>query len=409
METKRLEKYEVPVFYTTAVDAPDVITIFDEHSPTVTCEILFSSGGVDDVKPGTAHFLEHMVYGGEERGMHPALKQLIPKGVQGNAGTGFWHSEFWLNGFREDLQGILEALTDMCTRIVLTEASVRAEAPVILRERVGRERGSSLSVWLRRQLYPNSPHFHRSNIGDSNSIKSMTPDDLRAFVNANYVRRRACVICRGAVDHDALVRSVYASALMSLPVGEKAVRPILEYVPVRARYEGKSVSAPAVELFLPDVDDKDGIAIGIAANLLGSAYGTLRERLRVNEGKIYSISASSAGWPENYCSIEAAADPSDFDHIEEVIFEEIERIARGDIPDDPFLTAKNRRRKFFATNRRDPLEHLKWLEQGWLEGSLEKLVNGVEITNSLTKQHVSDAVSRYWKRERTAVFHYLPA
>ncbi len=305
--TKRLSRYKLPTYHTTSEDGPDIITIQVKNAPLAHCELVFSAGSADDEKSGTAHFLEHMIYEGPARGVHPELEKLTLKGVTGNATTNTLRTNYFLSGFREDYPGMLEALANMCMYVQPTQLALDAERSVIIQEmRQGELRQQKVN-WTLKNLYPDADLLCRSVIGTRESITSITGDDLMKFYAKHYARRRMAIICHGDIKHKDVVRLVHDSKLMSLPVGEKATSESLEFKPCSASFRGKQIHTTSMFAQFPDSknDDADRWSLVMALNLLTRSHtGPLFKRLRGQDGKIYGVDGSYSAHPFNSFDIE---------------------------------------------------------------------------------------------------------
>ena len=95
-------------FPVTRVILPNGLTVFivKKESKITLAQINFAAGSLDDGNlPGTAHFLEHMLFEGPSHdGIHPKLRHLFIKGIDANASTCLADTEYWVKGFSENFR-----------------------------------------------------------------------------------------------------------------------------------------------------------------------------------------------------------------------------------------------------------------------------------------------------------------
>jgi predicted Zn-dependent peptidase len=139
------------------------------------------------------------------------------------------------------------------------------------------------------------------------------------------------------VSHDEVLSAVSKFPLARKPGKKLPPRALPEPVFRRATVKSSYVS-DGVGIYFPCPTDRlSKWRLAFALDLLTSSpFGILREKLRVREGLVYGVSSSFFGWPMALTEISAKAEPGNFSYLEAAFLEGIERVIRGDYPDELF-------------------------------------------------------------------------
>jgi hypothetical protein len=154
----------------------------------------------------------------------------------------------------------------------------------------------------------------------------------------------------------------------------------------------------------------DDRVIGLlsAASVLLSQFplGLLPRILRWEKGLVYSVSAHGLDWPLNHLNIGASMQPAYFEEFEDVALSALDRLVKGDYPDELFDLMKVRDRIGLACQRERPncfkmsgIIADRWLEDRWDWDP--------EVSLRATRQDIGQAVAQYWPREVVTVIHTL--
>ena len=132
---ERFLHYKRPVNVTTRANGLTILSV-ELPSDTVLVQCVVGAGALQDGEnPGAAHFLEHMLFEGQDRGeFHPALSPLVAQGISANAETSRTFSSFSIQGFVKNFSAIAEALAQIVATLDINQTSLELERKVILRE-----------------------------------------------------------------------------------------------------------------------------------------------------------------------------------------------------------------------------------------------------------------------------------
>mmetsp|Transcript_97157 Transcript_97157/g.173063 ORF Transcript_97157/g.173063 Transcript_97157/m.173063 type:complete len:464 (-) Transcript_97157:105-1496(-) len=184
---------------------------------TVTVGVWIDAGSRFETKEnnGTAHFLEHMAFKGTKRRNRIQLeKEIENMGGHLNAYTSREQTVYYAKCFKDDLKQGVDILSDILQNSTLDQAHLDFERGVILREMEEVEKTTEEVIFDRLHLTA----FHDSPLGYTilgpvENIQSISQEQLRDYIQTNYLAHRIVVAAAGPVDHLKLTQ--YADELFS--------------------------------------------------------------------------------------------------------------------------------------------------------------------------------------------------
>jgi len=311
-------------------------------APVVTLNLWVGTGAVDDPdgRAGTAHFIEHLLFGG--RGGRAAggqlVRQVLEAGGHLNGETGCDATTFYQILPREAWARVLEAQVGAVADASFDPEEIDAERSVIIEEARGSERQPVSFLWRRLMelSFPDHP-CGRPVLGTEESLERITPPDLTSHFMAHYRGGNLVEVVCGDVDADETIERASA-ALARLPDGDRqepgsesgrTVRGI------RARgFEG-GVDRSYVLMAhrVPGALHDDLPALDALTGLLGLGRSSrLRDRLQVDEGLVSSVDSGVVAYREaGVHVIRAISAEGGVESIVDAILDEIERLAVGGV------------------------------------------------------------------------------
>lgn len=198
--------------------------VMSNETPSKTASLLmrFDAGSLDETADtrGIAHFLEHMAFNGSdaipEGEMIKRLERLgLAFGPDTNASTGFDQTIYQL-----ELPDVTDELIDeallifreTAERLTLAEDSIERERGVILAEKRARN-----SPGFRAQIASLDFQTEGLNlseqlpIGTEDTIRSVTPQQFRAFYESQYQPEDTFIVLVGDKPKEALAQAIEAS------------------------------------------------------------------------------------------------------------------------------------------------------------------------------------------------------
>lgn len=250
----------------------------DSETATVGVYIDAGSRFETDATNGAAHFLEHMAFKGtDSRGVRDLEVEIENLGGHLNAYTSREQTAYYAKVFKRDVPQAVAILADILQNSRLDDRAIERERDVILREQEEIEGIPEEVVFdhLHATAFQYSP-LGRTILGSAANIRSLTRDDLAAYIAANYVAPRMVVAAAGAVDHEALVAAV-EKGFGGLPSEGPTAAQLVAAAP--AKYTGSEVrirdpEQPALHVALAfkgaSWADPDAVPLMVIQTLLGS-------------------------------------------------------------------------------------------------------------------------------------------
>lgn len=279
-----------------------------EHAATVSLGIWIGSGSRDELphEHGLAHLLEHMAFKGTARRTALEIAEEIETvGGDLNAATSVEYTCYTARVLGSDLGLAVDILSDILTAPALTDEELKREKGVILQE-IGAVQDTPDDLVYDRFLqaaFPDQP-LGRPILGTAKTVKSFTPDAIRAYLARHYHAGNMVLAASGAVDHAELV-ALAEKHLATLPAPPAMAEPREsgEYRGGEARIKSDEEQVHLV-LGFPGKPFANGAhyALQIFSSVLGGGLSSrLFQEVREKRGLAYAIDAFH--WPFSDCGV----------------------------------------------------------------------------------------------------------
>ncbi len=308
--------------------------------------------------PGISHFIEHMIFKGtEQRTALDIAKAFDQMGGFSNAFTSKETTCFYAKVLDSQLDRALELLSDILLHSRFDEIEVERERQVILQE-IGMLEDSpdELIHELFSRFYWSGNGLGRSVLGTPESVRGISPQDLRDYVNKNYVGHNILVAAAGNIRHESFVARVGelfreispegSSPSHSTPephLGSQFFHRDLEQLHILIGCSGPSS---------PDPRRYHALLLNVI--LGGSMSSRLFQEIREKRGLAYSVYSFLSSFQDTgMLGIYAGTSPSKASSVVELIQREVHRLAdrplgpaelraaRDHIKGSLFLSAEN--------------------------------------------------------------------
>ena len=272
----------------------------DKRLPLVNTQIVFTNSGsiTDTKKAGLAKFSAKILNEGTKKlGSNGFAQKLESRAIHISATTGtetfvleasalsdqFSNANKYLNDLLKDPSFTPEALSKVKTMTLGTLSRKENDFDYIA------------SNELKKLLFPKTP-LAQPTLGTTQSVQSITLEDVKAFIKEHLVIARAIVVVGGDVDIDEVKKSV-TKILKTLPKGKS--EPLAHYMANSNPQESilKRETQQAYIYFGSPynmaVNDEDNYKARVATYILGTGgFGSrLMEEIRVKRGLAYSAYA----------------------------------------------------------------------------------------------------------------------
>jgi predicted Zn-dependent peptidase len=284
---------------------------------------------------GLAHLLEHMAFKGTSRRSARAIAEEIEDvGGELNAATTVETTSYYARVLRDDVPLAFDILADIITDSRFDPAELEREQSVILQELGAAEDTPDDIVFDRFQAAAfEGQIIGRPILGTRESVKSFTPESLRAYLGRNYDPSRMVVTAAGAVDHEAICRQIEA-AFAGFGAKDPAARSHPE-----ARYTGgefrESRDLQDAQLVIGfqgrPYYQRDFYSSQVLAHILGGGMSSrLFQEIRETRGLCYAIYAFHWSFSDTgIFGVHAATGEEELAELAPVIVDELMRASAG--------------------------------------------------------------------------------
>jgi predicted Zn-dependent peptidase len=216
---------------------PNGLTVVTDRMPhlrTASLGIWIGAGSRNEEsnEHGIAHLFEHMAFKGTgRRTARQIAEEIEAVGGDLNASTSIENTGYYARVLGADVPLALDILTDILTDSTFDPDELAREQGVILQE-IGAASDTPDDLvfdLFQARAFPDQP-IGRPILGTPQSVRSLTPDGLRAYLARNYRGPKMIVSAAGDVDHAAIVGEI-SRRLAAIPA--IAPSPVLP-----ARYAG---------------------------------------------------------------------------------------------------------------------------------------------------------------------------
>lgn len=318
---------------TRLASGPTVVTHQMDHVESVAVGIWVGVGSRAETEQehGIAHLLEHMAFKGTPRRSAIAIAEEIEAvGGELNASTSVEMTNYYARALKDDLPLAMDILSDILVNSVFDEEELARERHVVVQE-IGAALDTPEDLvydFFSETAFPDQP-IGRPILGTADSVRSMTRNALKGYLDNHYRGPSIVVSAAGAVDHASVV-AMAEQGLAGLPAGKAAT-------PLPARYRGgdkrevRDLQEAQILLGFPGrpFSSPDYYTAQVLATSLGGGMSSrLFQEVREKRGLCYSIYAFHWAFMDGgVFGIHAATGEGDVAELMPVILGEVERAA----------------------------------------------------------------------------------
>lgn len=312
-----------------------VITDRVEHYKSFALGIFVNAGSRDDMnnKSGTAHFVEHSIF---RKSKKYNSKQIANKfeefGAYTNAFTTQEITCFYVRALKPHLKKSLNLLLEIVLNPDFVEIETEKERQIILEEIKSYEDDIEENISdLGDKLIFGDHTLGNPILGYSDTVESITINDLQYFHQKYYNPSNLLVCLVGDIDHNLFCESI-DNYLNSFSFNKKnkneREKPIIEAP--KKQIENKHIQQSHLLMLgeLPDTSSSEKYSIGVMNTIFGDGMSSrLYQNLRDKYGYAYSIYSSIQLYSDiGTFSIYAALDFEKLELVRDLIFKEISKL-----------------------------------------------------------------------------------
>lgn len=333
----------------------NVILEYAPDAPSIFKGDLFVEFGSIDESPnddGTAHFLEHMSFGGTKK--FPSRKTLDKKmrelGYQLNASTSKNRMLFPFSSLDDDFELTLDLVTQIAFDQQFNDESLERERLIILNEYATAFSNpfSHVNEWVLSNFVSGFPFRHHV-LGTPETIQAMSLETLARYRNSFMVPNNAHLTLVGRIDDKKLkVVNDLITKFKAVEIKHPEI-PVEREITQRERYEqgfeGLSRTHVVYNFRLPTLGKTNDFgALYLTKTVLsGITSSRLSASLRERNGLTYDISVNTESNKHYGCfSIITNVDNSQAEIAIRLIDEELTKLAEYGPTDEELNEAKKR-------------------------------------------------------------------
>ena len=316
-----------------------ILTSTFRHTNAVSIIFLFGAGSRYETPElaGASHLFEHLLFKGTPTRPTPRQISEVVEGVGGslNAFTDREVTGYWCRLAQPHYREGIDLLSDMALNSLFRDEDIDKEKQVVYEEiRASFDSpGARTSMLLDELLWPNQP-MGRDIAGTVESVGAISRDEMRKYLETQYVASNTVIAVAGNIEHDDVVEQL-TELLGGLKDGE-----ILPMYPFESKTDGPRVALEHrpteqahIAFGLPGFsqDDPDRYALALMSVILGESMSSrLFEEVREQRGLAYDIHSGVAFYSD--CGafiVESGIDPARIDEAIPVILGELGKMRDG--------------------------------------------------------------------------------
>jgi len=293
---------------------------------------------------GISHLLEHMAFKGTKtRSSRQIAEQIEQVGGELNAATSIEHTGYFARILKDDVPLAADILSDILCNSVFDPEELAREQRVVQQE-IGAaldDPNDQVFDLFQCAVFPGQA-IGRPILGTVESVKGFGAEEIRAYMDRNYVGKRMVVCAAGNIDHGQLVD--IAAARFSDLKSQGDIEP------VRAEYVGgdqrKTTEHEQAHIILGLEGRAYNSAGFYAAQILASVLGggmssRLFQEVREKRGLCYSVYAFHWAFSDSgVFGVSASTGEAEVGELVPVILSELAEAAQN-ISEEEVLRVRN--------------------------------------------------------------------
>ena len=333
------------------------VFLFKRIGAPISISTLFFAGSRFDSIPGTAHFVEHMLVASTKN--YPSKNLLAEKieSVGGSFSASTSKNTVQINidlAEKEDLPVGINTLREIVCLPTFDESVLETERGAILAE-IEDSRSTPIGYvnYLTNNLTFQQTILCNPTIGERDSVKSITQDNLIEYFETYFSSGRVSFVVSGDIEMGDIVTEI--TNKIQLPTSEKFTRPedVIFYRKNAIDYEifeNKNSDQIEFKITFPGCSslkfpDAQALSI-IGAALGGGRTSILSTELRYKRGLVYSVgSSASSSLDFGLFSISGGCPGKNIREVLDVISQDITKIVTTGISQEKLDFIKTRIRK----------------------------------------------------------------
>ena len=280
----------------------NVLIFIHYHVPNNAgfCGLIINAGSRDEREDevGIAHFIEHVIFKGTtKRKAYHILSRMEDVGGELNAYTTKEDTCIYASFLPKDYERALELFADIVFDSVFPEKEIEKEKEVVIDEINSYKDSPGELIFddFEELVYKGEP-IGRNILGNEESVRNLTREQIFNFVHRNYVPQRMVISSVGDIDFSKLIRFVekYFGGLSgeTVPFGRHCPE---IYIPQQKEVvKGTFQNYCILGNIAYDYREEKRLLLSVLVDILGGSgmNSRLNLNLREKHGLVYNIEAS---------------------------------------------------------------------------------------------------------------------
>lgn len=399
------------------------VLVHEDHTlPILSFHQWFRVGSKDE-KPGRtglAHFFEHLMFKGTTKYDGDEFDRMIQaNGGTNNAFTSHDYTGYYVNLPNDKLELAIDIESDRMRNLVFEQKEIDSEREVVKEERRFRV-DNSIMGFLGEQIFSTAFKVHPYKwpvIGYMKDLNAATMDDMKEFYRVHYAPNNAVVVIAGAVKTATAKKLVekYYGAIPSqrLPAKDYAQEP--KQSSPRTVNLTRQVQAPlfAVVYPAPKAGEADAYTMDLLSNILSEGQSSRLYNRLVYRSELMSSISSSNYTPQDpglFRVVGFMKPGADMEKALSAVYGELYKMRTQLVSDDELEKAKNQVMFDYVNGLKTVAGKAQALAANEvIFGDYSQLFKDLKKYQSVTKEDIKSAASRYLMPEQRSVLRVRPA
>ncbi len=344
---------------------------------------------------GLSHFLEHMAFKGTAgKSARELADEIDLLGGNLNAATGKTYTCYYAKTVDQDLGRAVVLLSELVVRPLLDEKDIDKERGVILEEIAMEEDSPEDLVYnlLHQGIYRGQT-LSGNILGKGEAIAAYSREDLVKYRKRFYHPRNAVVCVVGRFDPETLISQIETAFSGWEEHGGEAAFPVNRLLPcdeaLRLEKDVEQMHLCLAYPGLKQLDDSRFTLLALSGMLGGGVSSRLFQRLREEQGLVYSIYTSPSAYPDcGDFTVYAAASPRSIRQVNQSIRQEVKKVLAEGFSQGEFMRTMAQIRTNYVLSQESAYQRMAHLGTHLLTAG--RIIPAKEILKMLNKVQLKD-------------------
>jgi len=387
----------------------------DNGTSVITTDIFYNVGSRDEVmgKSGIAHMLEHLNFK-STKNLPAGEFDKIVKGFGGvnNASTSFDYTHYYIKSSSQNLSKSLELYSELMENLMLKDEEFQPERDVVAEERRWRTDNSPMG-YLYFKIFNNTYTYHPYHwtpIGFMDDILSWKLEDIKDFHDRNYATNNAIIVVAGDIKVDDVfneAKKYFGKISNKYPKKNDNLHTIEPKQDGEKRVivqKDSQVQMLAITFHIPNFLHEDQIALSTLSELLSSGKSSRLNELLVDKKRlvntVYAYNMEQKD-PGVFLFLAVCNPNVDATEVEKLIWEEIDKIKKGDVKKSEIDKVKINTKSDFIFSLESSSDVASLYGSYLIRGDISPLMNYEDRLEKITTKDVTNVAKRYLNKENS--------